>query len=435
VLTGVVAVVIGLGVMVLVHEWGHFVVARLFGVRVEVFSIGFGPRIAGWRSGPTDYRLSALPLGGYVRMAGDNPAEERRGDPDEFLSKPRWQRVLIAVAGPTTNFLMAVLLTAALFVHGSDQPTYVDNAVVVAGVLKDSPAQQAGIQAGDKIVSFAGSADPTWDRVGLELALATPGREEPLVVERNGQTFSASVRNTQNPFEDVGYPSEPAVVGKVNPKSPAEKGGLMPNDTIVAVDGQQLKSWYELSDLIQQGVGRAMQVDVLRDGKQVPLTLHPTWGPLGDGPPRWGIGINYRFATVKKSYSLPTATAKAFQFNLILARKLVSTVGDLFAGKASIKTLQGPLGIMQASGEAAQRGFGDLIGLMAQVSLSLAILNLLPIPILDGGHIFMLAVEGLLRHDLSMKLKERVVTVGMVFLLLIFLIVMYNDVLRLFPVR
>jgi regulator of sigma E protease len=339
------------------------------------------------------------------------------------------------VAGPTTNFLMAVLLTAALFVHGSDQPTYVDNAVVVSGVLKDSPAQQAGIQAGDRIVSFAGSENPTWDRVGLELALATPGHEEPVVVERNGQTFSSSVRNTQNPFEDLGYPAEPAVVGKVNSGSPAEKGGLMPNDTIVAVDGEQLKSWYELSDLIQQGAGRAMQVQVLRDTKPVTLTLHPTWGDLGDGRPRWGIGINYRFATVKKSYSLPTATSKAFQFNLILARKLVSTVGDLFAGRASIKTLQGPLGIMQASGQAAQRGFGDLIGLMAQVSLSLAILNLLPIPILDGGHIFMLAVEGLLRHDLSLKLKERVVTAGMVFLLLIFLIVMYNDVLRLFPVR
>ncbi len=433
-LTGVVAVIIGLGVMVLVHEWGHFVVARLFGVRVEVFSIGFGPRIAGVRRGPTDYRISALPLGGYVRMAGDNPAEERRGDPDEFLSKPRWQRVLIAIAGPTTNFLMAVILTAGLFIHGSDQPTYVDSPVVVAGVMKDSPAAQAGLQAGDRVVSFANSQDPTWDRVGLELALATPGHMEPVVVERNGQQFSYSVRNTQNPFEDLGYPPEPAVVGKVNPGSPADKGGLMANDTIVAVDGQQLKSWYELSDLIQQGAGRQMTVDVMRDGKPVQLQLRPTWGDLGDGrSARWGIGISYRFATVKKSYSIPTATSKAIQFNVILSRKLVSTVGDLFAGRASIKTLQGPLGIMQASGEAAQRGFGDLIGLMAQVSLSLAILNLLPIPILDGGHIFMLAIEGLLRHDLSLKLKERVVTAGMVFLLLIFLIVMYNDVLRLFP--
>src|SRR5713226_5018087 len=152
VLTNVVAVIVVLGIMILVHEWGHFMAAKLFGVRVEIFSFGFGPRLFGTRRGPTDYRLSALPLGGYVRMAGDNPAEERRGDADEFLSKPRWQRVLIALAGPTTNFLMAVVLTAALFMHGGEQPSYAEKPVVVAGVGKASPAEKAGIQPGDHIV-------------------------------------------------------------------------------------------------------------------------------------------------------------------------------------------------------------------------------------------------------------------------------------------
>src|ERR1700735_595416 len=144
-----------LGVLVLLHEWGHFVVAKWCGVRVDVFSIGFGPRLWGVQRGPTDYRISALPLGGYVRMAGDNPSEERKGDPDEFLSKPRWQRVLIALAGPTTNLLLAVLRTAAIFVRGGEQPVYADKPVVIAGVVKDSPAQKAGLEAGDRIVSFA----------------------------------------------------------------------------------------------------------------------------------------------------------------------------------------------------------------------------------------------------------------------------------------
>src|ERR1041385_6199757 len=157
--------------MVLVHEWGHFMVARAFGVRVETFSIGFGPRLWGVKRGPTDYRVSALPLGGYVRMAGDNPAEERKGDPDEFLSKPRWQRVLIALAGPTMNFLTAVLLSAVLFMHGAEQPIYADKPVVVAGVVKDSPAQKAGIQAGDRTVPFGSLKNPTWDRLNLEIAL------------------------------------------------------------------------------------------------------------------------------------------------------------------------------------------------------------------------------------------------------------------------
>jgi len=421
--------------MVLVHEWGHFVVARLFGVRVEVFSIGFGPRIAGIRRGPTDYRLSALPLGGYVRMAGDNPAEERKGDPDEFLSKPRWQRVLIALAGPTTNFLMAVILTAALFVHGSGQPTYVDDPVVIAGVLKDSPAQQAGIQGGDRVVSFAGSKNPTWNRVALEMAFSSPGHMEPGVIERDGQQIPITTRNTQQPFEVLGYPAEPAVVGRVNPNMPAAQAGLLADDIIVAVDGQPLKSPYELSQIIQQKAGQPMEMDILRGGQPKKVAIRPTWGDPGDGTPRWEIGITYRFSTTERSYSIPTSLVKATQFHFILATKLIYMVRDLFTGRVSVKQLQGPLGIMQESGRAAQRGFGDLISLMALVSLNLAILNLLPIPILDGGHVLMLGIEGLMRRDLSLKLKERVVTVGMVFLLLVFLTVMYNDILRLFPSR
>jgi regulator of sigma E protease len=433
VLTGIIAVAIGLGVMVLVHEWGHFVVARLFGVRVEVFSIGFGPRLFGIKRGPTDYRISALPLGGYVRMAGDNPAEERRGDPDEFLSKPRWQRVLIALAGPTTNFLMAVVLTAALFVHGGEQPSYADKPVVVAGVVKDSPAQKAGIQPGDRIVSFGGVKEPTWDRLALELALSAPGHSEPVKIERNGQLITTSVESEPQPFAVVGYPAESVIVGSVAHGMPAEKAGLREGDIIVAANGQKLMAPSQFSEVVQQSGGNPMTLEILRDGQPQTVQLRPTWGDPGDGMPRWQIGITFRFVTSPRRYSPPQAIVKATQFHIVLANKLVYLVGELFTGKVSLKQVQGPLGIVQESSRAAKRGFGDLISLMALVSLNLAILNLLPIPILDGGHILMLAIEGLLRHDLSLKIKERFVTVGMVFLLLVFLIVMYNDVLRLFP--
>src|SRR5579862_2004149 len=213
--------------MVLVHEWGHFVIARLFGVRVEVFSIGFGPRLFGVKRGPTDYRLSALPLGGYVRMAGDNPAEERRGDPDEFLSKPRWQRALIALAGPTTNFLMAVVLTAVLFMHGGEEPDYADKPVVIAGVMKDSAAAKAGIQAGDRVAALGSIKNPTWDRLVREFALSGPGHSEPLTIDRNGQTVAVTVpSDSQQPFAAVGYPGEPVVIGAVSPGLAAEKAGL-----------------------------------------------------------------------------------------------------------------------------------------------------------------------------------------------------------------
>jgi regulator of sigma E protease len=421
--------------MVLLHEWGHFVVARLFGVRVDVFSIGFGPRIWGIRRGPTDYRISALPLGGYVRMAGDNPSEERRGDPDEFLSKPRWQRVLIALAGPTTNLLLAVLLTAAIFVRGGQQPVYADQPVVIAGVVKDSPAQMAGLQAGDRIVSFAGIQNPDWDRLELELALSAPGHMEPVTVDRNGQRLSFSVTAEPQPFVSTGYPAEPTIVGAVSHGLPAEAAGLMPGDTITAANGQTISSPLRLSEIIQENKGNALQLDIVRDGQDQKISLHPTFGDPGDGNPRWQIGIAFKFASATRSYSLPAAIVKAGETHLILAGKMVYTVGDLFTGRVSLKQVQGPLGIVQESSRAAKQGFGNLVSLMALVSLSLGVLNLLPIPILDGGHITMLIIEGVIRHDLSLKIKERVVTAGMVFLLVVFVLVMYNDVLRLLPTR
>ena len=433
-LTGIIAVAIGLGVMVLVHEWGHFVVARLFGVRVEVFSIGFGPRLFGFKRGPTDYRLSALPLGGYVRMAGDNPSEERRGDPDEFLSKPRWQRVLIALAGPTTNFLLAIVLTGALFMRGGEQFSYADKSVVVAGVIKDSPAQKAGIQAGDRIVSFGGVKDPTWDRLALELGLSAPGRSVPVTIERDDRLISTRVSVDLQQFAAVvGYPAEPVIVGSVTPGSPAERDGLNEGDVIVAANAQHLNAPPQLSEVVKENGGNVMTLEILRDGQPKMIELRPSWKDPGDGTPRWQIGITFRFVTSPTHYSVLRALQKATERHVVLTNKLISLVGQLLIRKVSMKQLEGPLGIVQETSRAAKQGFADVVNLMAVISLNLAILNLLPIPILDGGHILMLGIEGLLRRDLSLKIKERFVTVGMVFLLLVFLIVMYNDVLRLFP--
>jgi regulator of sigma E protease len=435
VLTGIISAAIGLGLMVLLHEWGHFVVARFFGVRVDVFSIGFGPRLFGVRRGPTDYRVSALPLGGYVRMAGDNPAEERRGDPDEFLSKPRWQRALIALAGPTTNLLLAVVLTAGIFVRGGQQPVYADQPAQVVGVVKGSPAETAGIKAGDRIVAFAGIKNPDWDRLELELALSAPGHMQAVTIDRGGQLVYTRVAADPNPFLSTGYPAEPTIVGTVTRGLPAEGAGLMPGDTIATAGGQAIDSPLELSAAIQENKGNALDLGIIRDGENKKITLHPSYGDPGDGNPRWQIGIGFRPASTSKSYSVPQAIEKAGETHLILAGKMLYTVGDLFTGRVSLKQVEGPIGIVQESSRAAKQGFANLVNLMALVSLSLAVLNLLPIPILDGGHITMLAIEGLLRRDLSLKIKERVVAAGMVFLLVVFALVVYNDVLRLLPTR
>lgn len=426
--------------MVLVHEWGHFLAAKWFGVRVEVFSFGFGPRLWGRKRGETDYRLSALPLGGYVRMAGDNPAEERTGDPAEFLSKPRWQRGIIVVAGPVMNVLLAVILVAALYKIGMPQPVYVDDPVEIAGVLKDSPAEKAGVQMGDRIVELNGVKNPTWNDALLELLFTGPGKEVAVVVERDHRRIPLSVkaggaRGGGDEFLLVGYPIEPVTIGWVMPGHAAESAGLKAGDQIVALDGQPVASRVQLAGMIQEIGGKRAEMVVRRGQQELRLGIEPTYGDPGDGQKRWQIGISFSQKSVHKSYPLIESVKRAAWFNARLTYQIVAVVAQLFEGRASIKQIGGPLEIARQSGQAARQGPIALILLLAVVSLNLGILNLLPIPILDGGHILLLAIEGTLRRDLSVAVKERVVQVGLVFLLFVFAIVMYNDILKLLPNR
>jgi regulator of sigma E protease len=327
------------------------------------------------------------------------------------------------------------VLTAGLFIYGGEQPTYADKPVVIAGVMKDSPAQEGGIQAGDHIVAFAGAQNPTWDRIALELALSAPGRSEPVVVERQGERISLSVKSDVQPFAVLGYPAEPVLVGGLVTGAAAEGAGLTAGDAILSANGQKVESPYQLSEFIQQSGGKSIEMEIERSSQRRKINLQPGWGDPGDGKPRWLIGINYRFATVERSYSVPTALVKASQFHVVLGSKMLNMIGQLFTGKASMKQLQGPLGIVQESSRAAKRGFADLISFMALVSLNLGVLNLLPIPILDGGHIVMLGIEGALRKDLSLKVKERILTTGMVLLLAVFLFVTFNDITRMLGLK
>jgi|HubBroStandDraft_1064217.scaffolds.fasta_scaffold16667_5 regulator of sigma E protease len=432
-LMGIVGVAFGLGLMILVHEWGHFLAARAFGVRVEVFSIGFGPRVWGIKRGATDYRLSALPVGGYVRMAGDNTFEERQGAPDEMLSKPRWQRIIIALAGPSMNILMALLIVTGLALRGSEQPVYEDQPVNIAGVIKDSPAAQSGIQPGDRVVEFDGVKYPSWDRLSLRLLFSMPNASIPAVVERNGSDVPVTVRAVPDETAAVGYPEEPTILGAVMPNTPAAAAGLKVDDNIQSIDAHPLESPHQFVEILQQAGGKPVDLGVLRGGESTTLTVHPTWADPGDGVTRWQIGITLRPATIDKRYSLGQAIAQSVEFNGMLAKQLVNVVVGLFRGRVSVKQLEGPLGLARDSGRAAQRGFGDLLNLMVLISVNLAVLNLLPIGPLDGGMILMLVIEGVMRHDLSLRAKERFVTVSVVFLLCVFAIVMYNDVLRLLP--
>ena len=419
--------------MVLVHEWGHFIVAKSFGVRVEVFSIGFGTRLWGYKRGDTDYRVSALPLGGYVKMAGDNPLEDRKGDPDEFLSKPRWQRVLIALAGPAMNIVLSVILVAGIYMRGSKQPAFLDRPMDVAGVLQGSAAQKAGIMPGDRIVQLNGTPNPTWDRAQLELMSTLPGHTLSIVADRKGQELPFSVPSAPSVEEDFGYPQDHLVISAVSPGTPAERSGLMAGDVILKVNDIVLANGAEFPPLVEKFQSQPLNLEVQRGDRTIHTQIRPQEVSGPNGTKRWQIGVLRTGDLVERRLSFGPAIVESVGMNAYMSRQIVYVVAELFRGNMSLKQLEGPLGIARESGRAARQGAVELLSLMAMIGVNLAVLNLLPIPPLDGGHILMLFIEGTIRRDLSVRVKERFVTVSMVFLLLVFAIVMYNDVLKLIP--
>jgi len=437
------AMILVVGVMVLVHEWGHFIVARTFGVRVETFSIGFGPRITGWRRGPTDYRISALPVGGYVKMAGDTPEEERSGAPDEFLSKPRWQRALIIVAGPSMNVISAMVIFFLIFYgYGVLQAAYMSKPPVLAGVLKDSPAAKAGLQAGDRLVEVNHVPTATWEDVAKGLDAGQRKDRVDLVYERNGEKFSVTTqadparRDTSFVAALLGYPEDPVQIETVVAGLPADRAGLKVDDRIVSVDGVPVVSQDQFVETIKGSGGKQLNIAVLRNGQPLTVPVQAMQETGADGRATWRIGvqpapIEFRY----RRLSLAESVSRAGEQTFGLTNLIFGTVAQLVSGRASIREVEGPVGIMRYSGEAAKHGLYELAFLTAGISLNLAILNLLPIPILDGGHILLLLLEGIRRRDFSQVFRERFLQVGMVFILLLFVIVMYNDIRKLIPAK
>ncbi len=425
------SIIVVLGVMILVHEWGHFIVARMCGVRVEVFSVGMGPRVWGFHRGPTDYRVSALPIGGYVRMAGENPAEERTGAPDEFLSKKRWQRALIILAGPAMNILMALVIATGMMMTGKAEPSYLHQQPQISAVAEDTAAAQVGLRAGDLLMKVNGKAVHTWDDAIWQSMFVAPGSKMPVVVDRDGKQVSLEIPTSASASESdlLGFPVESTVVGTVKEGMPAAKGGLQQGDRVVSVGGKQATSPYVVSMAIAGSDGKPVPILVERNGQSVNLVLHPVYGEL-QGEKRWYIGAVFETPMTYRSDRVSSAVRDGVRYNVMLTAAIFNTVVKLVEHKAQLKQLSGPVGIAEASGQAAREGLLPFLYLMAVISLNLGILNLLPIPILDGWHLLTLGVEGTIRRDLSLALKERAMQVGVVFLLLLILIVTYNDVLK-----
>jgi regulator of sigma E protease len=433
-LRALISVSIVLGIMIFVHEWGHFIAAKLCGVRVDVFSFGFGPRLFGVKRGDTDYRLSALPFGGYVRMAGDNVVEERTGADYEYLSKTRWQRVFIAVAGPAMNILLAFLIFWGIYWFvGVPFESDLRQAPDVIAVPASSPITD-GVRAGDRIVTVNGQKTPSWEKVLGTINKAVPGSTTSITVLRNGRETTVNVLVPKKAISAdaiVGYPKLEAVVDDVAIGFPAERAGLKSGDLITAIDGKPVSTWYQLVDAVHSSDGHPIIFTVRRDAHDTPITITPMQGMTPDGQSVWQIGVSPKTHDGFEREGFVAAVKDAGIETYLNMRQIVEVIGGLFDGRVSIRELQGVVGIARVSGQAAQRGPLTLLGLMAVISLNLGLLNLFPIPVLDGGHVMLLAIEGLLRRDLSVGVKERFVQVGLVFLLGIFAFVMYSDILKL----
>jgi regulator of sigma E protease len=422
-------VVILLGIMIVVHELGHFWAALSVGIKVETFSIGFGSRLFGIRRGETDFRVSAIPLGGYVRMLGEQPGDEAASDPRSFQSKARWQRAIVIVAGPLMNILLAIGIVTGLYMHGFQTEVESSDAVV-SSVLPNSPAADAGLQPGDKILDLAGHKNPNWPDVVMQTAL-NANRALPVVIDRKGQKLSVTITPRMDAKEGIGTAgwNGGVQVGQVLKSSAAQAAGLRPGDSFVSVNGQPVTSPETVRQAVIRSGGKPIQLTVLRAGQIEKLSVKPTPGPDSKMP--WQMGIYFQHRTQFTKLAIGPALVESARFNKQNALLIFQLLGGIVERRVSPKsTLAGPIQIAMMSSEAAQEGALSFLSLMAVLSLNLAIFNLLPIPILDGGTLLLLIIEMLLQREVTLQVKETVFKLGFVFLMMIVVFVIYNDISR-----
>jgi regulator of sigma E protease len=433
-LIAVVSVVVILGFMILVHEFGHYAVAKLLGVRVEQFAIGFGKRLVGFKKGETDYRINALPLGGYVKMSGENPMDERTGDPREFMSHPRWHRFLIAIAGPAMNILLAIgLLTGVYMIH-YEYPTFLEQPAVIGWPEQDSPAAKIGLQRGDRITRVEGISNPTWEQVETRVRI-NPNQPLNISVERNGQTMEKTLVPEAYGLSETGFaglePEHPLDVTYLEADMPAKQGGVRLGDKLVALNGKPLLALGQMIDVLKETKDQPIQLTVLRGGQMKTLTLKPVLREESDSREKvYRVGIGSAPMKVG-SLSFKEALQRSVDDNKNSSLLILELVQKMLQRKISMRAVEGPIGIGRAAGEAAQeKGWTPLLALTSAISLNLGIFNLLPIPILDGGVILFLLIEGLMRRDISLRIKERVYQAAFVFLVLFAVMVIYNDLAK-----
>jgi regulator of sigma E protease len=431
-----------LGLMVLVHEFGHFIVAKWCGVRVETFAIGFGKRLIGFRRGETEYQINILPLGGYVKMAGEIPGEDNTNDPGELNNHPRWQRMLIAIAGPVANFVLAFGLMLGICMTHYEVNQYESGPAVTDYISPGSPVAATGIHTGETIVSFNGIDNPTWEDVFNQCALNLH-RSVPMAYLQDGQRINtnfnvsttASSPDQFDPFSLGFVPkmqTTPVQVSALVAGAPAERAGLKPADQIVSIDSVPVHSVPTLLAYMQDQKGKPAVLDVLRNGQHIAIAITPALSDVGDGTKGYRLGFEFVPPPVVIEHLPFAKSAKiAWTSNKKSSGLIVDTLKGMFERHISVKSLSGPIGIAEVVHQAVGLGWMPLVETIAKISINLGMFNLLPFPILDGGMIFLLIVESIFRRDLPMPIKERIYQVAFVCILLFAAMVIFNDITKL----
>jgi regulator of sigma E protease len=419
------------GILVFVHEFGHFFTAKLVGVRVEVFSFGYGKRLFGFKKGETDYRVSLIPMGGYVKMLGEGMFETGRElAPDDLMAKTRFQRFLIMVMGSVMNIVLAVVIVAFMNGVGVSVPEFQDQKPVVGWIEPGSPAERAGMRIDDEIVRIAGREVATWSDVEIAV-MSKPDRLVRLEVLRSGQPLAVDLQTESVTRYQMGYAGFRGKIltqiQMVMPNGPAEKAGLEPGDVILAVDGETVY-FYQFIQVLERNAGKELLFSVERGGAVLKLPVTPRLeGKVGK------IGISQVAKSVLKKYGFFAAIGHSFKENLNNVFLIVRFIKELFTGEASTRQLGGPLEIANFSYAAFRMGWMALLGWIAVISLQLGVLNLFPIPVFDGGQIFVLIVESVIRRDLSPKARTVWMQIGFVIFVALIVFVILNDIVKRLP--
>lgn len=424
-----------IGIMILIHELGHFWAARTFDVKVEVFSFGFGPRLFGFKRGETDYRFSLILFGGYVKMAGEQPGEAGSDDPRNVMNKPRWQRLIITAAGPLMNVVLAIGILTGLYMV-SYEKIVDEGGALIGHVMTDSPAAKAGLRAGDKIVRFDGKNDPDWEDI-ISKELTGAQRPMTLTIERTGQRFPVSVTPVLDEKDGVGTAGwegqNQIQIGAVNEGMPAAAAGLKKGDLLLRINNQPIHSRFTLPEVIRKSEGKPVTLEYTRNSAPQTVTLSPVF-KNPDGTARWMIGVasEVKWNIQKTQLSFPAALKQSVVQNGKNGLLIFGFLRGMVERRMSAKNLEGPIGIAHQAKEAAQEGPAAFLQLMSVVSLNLAIVNMLPIPILDGAMILTLLIEMIMGRDISLGVKETALKIGFVFLMMLMVFVIYNDIARRF---